>query len=201
MATDDEIKNGINGVNFESRVHAPGETARAWFRSKVDPTLWCKGDTSSDELDGHYFAWYLYHDLVADDAEKKEIAAVVRRVTDHIMANNLTLVDHTGRKTRWGIWAPELINRNPVLLRAAAAQLDRDPVVPQGRRAHHGRRPLRPCVRRPDPEAPLSAQFADDAPDTPRAGGRTSTIPTTNCSTWSIIRSCVSRKTRPAGGS
>lgn len=29
------------------------------------------------------------------------------------MANDLTLVDHTGVKTRWGIWSPELINRNP----------------------------------------------------------------------------------------
>ena len=112
IATDDEIKKGVNGVNFEARVHAPGEVAKAWFRSKTDPNLWCKGDTSSDELDGHYFAWYLYHLLVADAAEKKEIAAVVRRVTDHIMANGYTLVDHTGRKTRWGIWAPELINHH-----------------------------------------------------------------------------------------
>jgi hypothetical protein len=112
IVTDDEIKKGVNGVNLEARVHAPGEVAKAWFRSKVDPILLCKGDTSSDELDGHYFAWYLYHDLVADAAEKKEIAAVVRRVTDHIMAHGFTLVDHTGRKTRWGIWAPELINRH-----------------------------------------------------------------------------------------
>ena len=112
-ATDDELRKGLSGVDLESRVHAPGEVARAWFRSKVDPTLWCKGDTSSDELDGHYFAWYLYHDLVADVNEKKEVAAVVKRVTDHLIANGLTLVDHTGRKTRWGIWAPELINRHP----------------------------------------------------------------------------------------
>jgi hypothetical protein len=113
MATDDELAHGVNGVNLESRVHAPGVVAKAWYRSKVDPHLWCKGDTSSDELDGHYFAWYLYHDLVADDSEKKEIAAVVGRVTDHILAHDLTLVDHTGEKTRWGIWAPELINRHP----------------------------------------------------------------------------------------
>ncbi len=113
MATDDEIRKGLSGVDLESRVHAPGEVARSWFRSKVDPALWCKGDTSSDELDGHYFAWYLYHDLVADENDKKEVAAVVRRVTDHIIANGLTLVDHTGRKTRWGIWSPELINRHP----------------------------------------------------------------------------------------
>ena len=37
----------------------------------------------------------------------------MRRVTDHILANRLTLVDHTGHKTRWGIWSPELINRHP----------------------------------------------------------------------------------------
>ena len=117
MVTDDELRKGVNGVNLEVRVHAPGEVAKAWFRSKVDPALWCKGDTSSDELDGHYFAWYLYHLLVADAAEKKEIAAVVRRVTDHIMANGYTLVDHTGRKTRWGIWSPELINHNAFYFR------------------------------------------------------------------------------------
>ncbi len=35
-----------------------------------------KTDTSSDEIDGHYFAWYIYSELVADDEEKAEIAAV-----------------------------------------------------------------------------------------------------------------------------
>ncbi|MHC5544478.1 hypothetical protein ACYOEI_40125, partial [Singulisphaera rosea] len=110
---DQDLKDGATGVNFEDRVHAPGETAKVWYRSPVDPTVWCKGDTSSDEIDGHYFAWYVYHDLVADTAEKAKVAAVVRRVTDHILDHGYTLVDHTGRKTRWGIWAPELINRSP----------------------------------------------------------------------------------------
>jgi hypothetical protein len=53
MATDAEIQSGIHGVNLESGVHAPGQAARAWFRSRIKPDLWCKGDTSSDELDGH----------------------------------------------------------------------------------------------------------------------------------------------------
>lgn len=113
VATDQDLKDGATGVNFEDRVHAPGETAKVWYRSPVDPTVWCKGDTSSDEIDGHYFAWYVYHDLVADAAEKAKVAAVVRRVTDHILDHGYTLVDHTGRKTRWGIWAPELINQSP----------------------------------------------------------------------------------------
>jgi hypothetical protein len=64
-------------------------------------------------MDGHYFAWYVYHDLVADAAEKERISSVVRRATDHILSHNYTLVGHTGRKTRWGIWTPELINLDP----------------------------------------------------------------------------------------
>lgn len=113
FVTDEELRNGIKGVNLDAKVHAPGEDAKVWFRSKAVPGLWCKGDTSSDELDAQYFAWLLYHDLVADPAEKKEVADVVRRVTDHIIKNGLNLVGHTGNKTRWGIWAPELINHHP----------------------------------------------------------------------------------------
>jgi hypothetical protein len=113
VVTDDELKQGVLGVNLDETVRVPGEQNKIWFRSPVDATVWCKGDTSSDELDGHYFAWYLYHDLVADAAEKEKIAAVVRRTTDHILQHGYTLVGHTGRKTRWGIWAPELINEMP----------------------------------------------------------------------------------------
>lgn len=113
VVTDDELNTGIDGVDLEGIVRVPGESDKIWFRSPVDQKVWCKGDTSSDEMDGHYFAWYLYHDLVAGDDEKRRIAAVVRRATDHILEHNYTLVGHTGRKTRWGIWSPELINRNP----------------------------------------------------------------------------------------
>lgn len=113
VVTDDELKKGVVGVNLEEHVRVPGETDKIWFRSPVDPKVWCKGDTSSDEMDGHYFGWYIYHELVADAAEKKMLAAIVRRATDHILEHNYTLVGHTGRKTRWGIWTPELINREP----------------------------------------------------------------------------------------
>jgi hypothetical protein len=112
IATDDELKT-TTGTDLQEHVRVDGETDKIWFRSPVDPKVWCKGDTSSDEMDGHYFAWHLYHDLVADADEKQKIAAVVRRATDHIIDHNFTLVGHTGRKTRWGIWRPELINYQP----------------------------------------------------------------------------------------
>ena len=70
-----------------------------------------KSDTSSDELDGHYFFYALYHDLVArDDAERAEVAAVVRRITDHLIAHDFTLVDHDGLPTRWGVFSPSALN-------------------------------------------------------------------------------------------
>ncbi|HTI50093.1 MAG TPA: hypothetical protein VL475_04050 [Planctomycetaceae bacterium] len=113
VVTDEELKKGIDGVNLKETVRVPGETDKIWFRSPVDPTVWCKGDTSSDELDGHYYAWYLYYDLVADNEEKEKIKGVVRRTTDNILDHGWNLVGHTGRKTRWGVWAPELVNEDP----------------------------------------------------------------------------------------
>jgi hypothetical protein len=113
VATDEELRNTTTGANLEELVRVRGETDKIWFRSPVDAKVWCKGDTSSDEMDGHYFAWHLYYDLVADAAQKQKIVAIVRRATDHILQHNYTLVGHTGRKTRWGIWTPELLNRDP----------------------------------------------------------------------------------------
>jgi hypothetical protein len=104
----------VVGYDSEETVRVEGETDKIWFTSPVDPNVLCKGDTSSDEMDGHYFAWYLYHELVADADEKKEIAQVVRACTDNILNHDLTLVGHTGRKTRWGVWHPKYINDDPM---------------------------------------------------------------------------------------
>lgn len=72
-----------------------------------------KGDTSSDEIDGHYFAWYVYFELVDDPARKARIAATCKRVTDHILAHDFTLVGHNGKRTLWGMWNPQVLNDSP----------------------------------------------------------------------------------------
>ena len=84
-----------------------------WLPSPVDPNVLYKADTSSDEMDGHYLAWYVYHSLVADDAEKAEIAAVCEAVTNHILDNDYTLVGPTGKRTSWGVWTPQTLNEDP----------------------------------------------------------------------------------------
>ncbi|MCF0038820.1 ligand-binding sensor domain-containing protein [Dyadobacter fanqingshengii] len=83
-----------------------------WHLSKDGKWLW-KGDTSSDEMCGHMFGYYFYYTLVADANEKKVIAAHIARIVDHLMKNNLNLVDVDGTHTRWSVWSPDKLNRDP----------------------------------------------------------------------------------------
>jgi hypothetical protein len=103
----------VTGCDPTETVRVAGETDLIWYTPAGHANLLCKGDTSSDEMDGHYFAWFVYYNLVADEAEKKEIRAVVKAVTDNIVQHDLTLVGHTGRKTRWGVWGPQWLNDDP----------------------------------------------------------------------------------------
>jgi len=77
----------------------------------ADGKWYWKSDTSSDELDGHYYFYPLYYDLVADtEAEKERVREVVRDLTDHLLAHNYALMDHDGTVTRWAVYGPELLN-------------------------------------------------------------------------------------------
>lgn len=113
VVTDEELKAGIDGYDANETVRVDGETEKIWFRSRVEPNVWCKGDTSSDELDGHYFAWTTFYDLAATPEQKAKIAATCRRVTDNIIAGGYNLIGHTGKRTRWGVFAPSSINDDP----------------------------------------------------------------------------------------
>lgn len=83
-----------------------------WRKSRDGKWLW-KGDTSSDEITGHYFAYGLYYDLVADEEERKRVANHVRRITDYIIDGGYVLRDIDGESTLWGVWAPERLWDDP----------------------------------------------------------------------------------------
>ena len=83
-----------------------------WHICKDNPDCEWLGETSSDEMTGHYFAYGLYFDLVADKKEKKKIAEVVKKITDHIIENNFHLCDVDGVPTTWANWEPELLNND-----------------------------------------------------------------------------------------
>ena len=89
----------------------PKKYGGEWHRS-ADSKWWWKGDTSSDELDGHYFAYAVYYDLAADEREREEIRGYVARITDHILDHGYYYVGPPGKPTTWGVWAPEKLNHD-----------------------------------------------------------------------------------------
>ena len=96
-----------------SNIHDPAHERRSggqWHPSPVEKDWMWKGDTSSDEIVGHYLAFYLYSALVADDQEKLQIRATCKRITDHILDHGYYLIDITGKPTRWGYWSPARLN-------------------------------------------------------------------------------------------
>ncbi len=83
-----------------------------WHICEDNPDCEWLGETSSDEMTGHYFAYGIYYDLVADKKEKKKISEVVKKITDHIIENNFHLCDVDGVPTTWANWEPELLNND-----------------------------------------------------------------------------------------
>lgn len=83
-----------------------------WRPSADGKWLW-KGDTSSDETSGHFYAYSVYYDLVADEQEKQRVAALVRKITDYIIDGGYVFRDIDGQATRWGVWSPEKLNHDP----------------------------------------------------------------------------------------
>jgi hypothetical protein len=126
----DARENARRGMQAILRLEAitgrPGFPARSFIRTGVDlqpdggewhdtpdgQWRW-KGDTSSDEIVGHYFVYPIYHDLVADAAEKPALQAAIARITRHILDNDYQLIDVDGRPTRWGWWGPARIWADP----------------------------------------------------------------------------------------
>lgn len=83
-----------------------------WPKSADGKWYW-KSDTSSDELDGHYFFYPAYYDMVAEtEEEKEEVRQVVRDLTDHLVDHNYAIVDFDKLPTRWGAYGPEQLNKD-----------------------------------------------------------------------------------------
>lgn len=108
---------GIPGLVARSVVPEEiGKTKSPQWRPTPDGTMYWKSDTSSDEIDGHYMAFYTYFEHIAkeDQEERELIEKQVREVTDYIVDNNYQLIDWNGKRTRWGFWNPETLNGNPM---------------------------------------------------------------------------------------
>lgn len=107
---------GTPGLVARSVVPAEeGQRKDAQWRPTPDGATYWKSDTSSDEIDGHYLAFYTYWQHIArfDPRERELIVKQVRDLTDYLIAGGYLLIDWDGERTRWGFWSPALLNGEP----------------------------------------------------------------------------------------
>lgn len=100
-----------NGVDpGERATRGSGGLPAKWVATDDGQWMW-KGDTSSDEVNAHFYAVAIFHDLVAQGEVKKRAAQHLARISKHIIDNGWVLRDVDGQPTRWGRWDPEYLLR------------------------------------------------------------------------------------------
>ena len=92
-----------------------GKDNHPQWRLSSDGSMYWKSDTSADEIDGHYLAFYAYWEHIAqhDEKERELCLQHIRALTDYIVDNGYLLIDWDGERTHWGFWSPELLNNRP----------------------------------------------------------------------------------------
>ncbi|MBI2432101.1 MAG: hypothetical protein HYV26_04455 [Candidatus Hydrogenedentes bacterium] len=111
---------GIKGLVARSVVAvdepyaAEAATQKNWHKTGDGKYLW-RDDVSSDQIDGHYLAFYCYYEHIArnDPAEKARLEQQIRQVTDYILDHNYEIIDWHGQRTLWGWYDPERTNNQP----------------------------------------------------------------------------------------
>jgi hypothetical protein len=116
---------GVPGFYARSFVstNEPKPHGGEWHPTPDGQWLW-KGDTSSDESVGHYYAYAVFYDLVANEKEKAEIRKVVARMTDYLMQHDYDLIDLDGKPTRWGQWSEKYFQTEEGKYEAALRSLE-----------------------------------------------------------------------------
>jgi hypothetical protein len=86
-----------------------------WHASTMYEGVMWKGDTSSDEMNGHFAALPVLYDLVASTPdEKQRVYTIIDGLTEGLIKNDLYLIDPTtGQPTTWGFWNPKEVNGDP----------------------------------------------------------------------------------------
>lgn len=97
----------------DERDYGTGNREEWHYVTDTDGTVieWL-GETSSDEIVGHMYAYANYYDLVADEEEKELIRGVVVKIMTHILEHNFRLIDTDGKPTTWANWDPDILNND-----------------------------------------------------------------------------------------
>lgn len=86
-------------------IDSPWKDDGIWRPSPDGKYRW-RGDVSSDQVDGVMFGFSWAYEAVEDETVRKEIAKDVIDIVEHILKNNLQIVDVDGKPTTWGKYYP-----------------------------------------------------------------------------------------------
>ncbi len=91
--------------------HGSGGYAAEWNDVPGGLFEW-KGDTSSDELCGHFYGVSLFLELAAQGPEIAMARDHLRKIAGHLVDRGWQLHDRDGQPTRWGRWDPDYFKTN-----------------------------------------------------------------------------------------
>ena len=100
----------VKGDKGERSTRGSGGLPAKWYPSDDGLWLW-KGDTSSDEVNAHFYGVSLFHDLAAKGRERDRARQHIANIASHILTNGWVLRDMDGKPTRWGRWDPDYLQR------------------------------------------------------------------------------------------
>jgi hypothetical protein len=98
----------VKGDPGERSTSGSGGLPAKWYPTADGLWFW-KGDTSSDEVNGHMFAVSVFHELAAEGNQKTRAARHIGNIARHIKDNGWVLRDMDGKPTRWGRWDPQYL--------------------------------------------------------------------------------------------
>ena len=102
---------GFPSRSFERRGYKYDD--KAWRRAD-DPEWDWKSTTSSDEAIGHIFAFGAMAELVDDKNLKSRAITLIDTLMNHVITNDMYLIDWDGKPTLWGKWNPSYVNSFPI---------------------------------------------------------------------------------------
>jgi hypothetical protein len=107
------VKGGFPSRSFERRGYKFHD--KPWRRAGHPEWDW-KSTTSSDEAIGHIFVFGAMAELLDDEDLKKRAVVLMDSLMQHIVDNDMYLVDWNGEPTLWGKWHPDYVNARPEMV-------------------------------------------------------------------------------------
>lgn len=108
--------NGVKGFpsrSFERRGYKYHD--EPWRRADHPEWDW-KSTTSSDEAIGHMFIFGVMAEIIDDEDLRNRAIVMMDSLMQHVLDNDLYLVDWDGKPTLWGRWHPDYVNQFPAMV-------------------------------------------------------------------------------------